>query len=161
MRVKITKEMRAAIQQAVEEAGSQSELARRSGVDQRNLSRYVSGLNTMTDHIWAALYPYCAKYLPEDYPAPLRERPILKTDFGADAEATPVTREDAKRFRSAVKLPLIYVGGMVSLNKMEEVLADGFQAVQIARALVRDTDFVNKLHSGEITRSNHTYRIRQ
>ena len=62
--------------------------------------------------------------------------------------------EYAKRFRAAVKLPLIYVGGMVSLNKMEEVLADGFQAVQIARALVRDTDFVNKLHSGEITRSD-------
>ncbi|MBQ1754863.1 MAG: NADH:flavin oxidoreductase, partial [Bacteroidales bacterium] len=36
---------------------------------------------------------------------------------------------------------------------MEEVLAAGFQGLQMARALVRDTDFVNKLHSGEIVRS--------
>ena len=61
--------------------------------------------------------------------------------------------EDAKRFRAAVKLPLIYVGGLVSLQKMEEVLAAGFEGLQMARALVRDTDFVNKLRSGELTRS--------
>ena len=61
--------------------------------------------------------------------------------------------EDAKKFRAAVKLPLIYVGGMVSRQKMEEVLAAGFDGLQMARALVRDTDFVNKLHAGEIDRS--------
>ena len=61
--------------------------------------------------------------------------------------------EDALKFRAAVNLPLIYVGGMVSRAKMEEVLAAGFQGLQVARALVRDTDFVNKLHSGEIDRS--------
>ena len=61
--------------------------------------------------------------------------------------------EDALKFRAAVKLPLIYVGGMVSRQKMEEVLAAGFQGLQMARALVRDTDFVNKLHSGEIDKS--------
>ena len=56
--------------------------------------------------------------------------------------------EDAKKFRQAVKLPLIYVGGMVSREKMEEVLNAGFVAVQMARALVHDTDFVNKLQNG-------------
>ena len=61
--------------------------------------------------------------------------------------------EDARKFRAAVKLPLIYVGGMVSRQKMEEVLAAGFQGLQMARALVRDTDFVNKLHRGEVDRS--------
>ena len=61
--------------------------------------------------------------------------------------------ERAKRFRAAVNLPLIYVGGLVSRQKMEEVLAAGFQGLQMARALVRDTDFVNKLKSGEIDRS--------
>ena len=59
--------------------------------------------------------------------------------------------EDAKEFRAAVKLPLIYVGGLVSLAKMEEVLAEGFQGLQMARALVHDTDFVNKLRSGTLT----------
>ena len=59
--------------------------------------------------------------------------------------------EDAKEFRAAVKLPLIYVGGLNTKEKMEEVLAAGFQGLQMARALVHDTDFVNKLHSGETT----------
>ena len=61
--------------------------------------------------------------------------------------------EDARKFRAAVKLPLIYVGGMVSLEKMEAVLSEGFCALQMARALVHDTDFVNKLRSGEVSRS--------
>lgn len=61
--------------------------------------------------------------------------------------------EDAKVFRANLKLPLIYVGGMVSKEKMEEVLDSGFVALQMARALINDTDFVNKLHSGEVTRS--------
>ena len=62
--------------------------------------------------------------------------------------------EDAREFREAVKLPLIYVGGMVSRSSIEEVLRAGFCAVQMARALVRDTDFVKKLGSGEVQRSD-------
>ena len=61
--------------------------------------------------------------------------------------------EDAKEFRAALKMPLIYVGGMVSKEKMEEVLGSGFVALQMARALVNDTDFINKLQRGELTRS--------
>ncbi len=61
--------------------------------------------------------------------------------------------EDARAFRAAVRLPLVYVGGMVSRASMEEVLGAGFDALQMARALIRDTDFVNKLHSGEVERS--------
>ena len=61
--------------------------------------------------------------------------------------------EDAKEFRAAVSLPLVYVGGLVSRQKMEEVLAAGFDGLQVARALFHDTDFVNKLRSGELERS--------
>ena len=61
--------------------------------------------------------------------------------------------EDAKVFRAHLKMPLIYVGGLVSKEKMEEVLDAGFIGLQVARALVHDTEFVNKLHNGEITRS--------
>ncbi len=57
--------------------------------------------------------------------------------------------EDAKKFRAALNMPLIYVGGLISRQKMEEVLDAGFCGLQIARALVHDTDFVNKLHKGE------------
>ena len=58
--------------------------------------------------------------------------------------------EEAKKFRAATKLPLIYVGGLISRAKMEEVLAAGFQGLQMARALIHDTDFVNKLQRGEL-----------
>ena len=61
--------------------------------------------------------------------------------------------DDAKIFRANLKLPLIYVGGLISKQKMEEVLDAGFTGLQMARALVHDTDFVNKLKSGEIERS--------
>lgn len=57
--------------------------------------------------------------------------------------------DDALEFRAAVRMPLIYVGGMVSREGIEKVLGHGFVAVQMARALVHDTDFVNKLRTGE------------
>ena len=61
--------------------------------------------------------------------------------------------EDARFFRANLSLPLIYVGGMVDRRQMEQVLDEGFVAFQMARALVRDTDFVNKLRREEICRS--------
>lgn len=61
--------------------------------------------------------------------------------------------EEAKLFRKELSLPLVYVGGLVSKAKMEEVLDAGFDALQMARALVNDTDFINKIKSGEIERS--------
>ena len=61
--------------------------------------------------------------------------------------------EDAKVFRANLKMPLIYVGGLISKDKMEEVLDAGFTGLQVARALVHDTEFVNKLQRVEITRS--------
>lgn len=61
--------------------------------------------------------------------------------------------ETAKKFREVLKMPLIYVGGMVKKDDMEMVLNNGFVAFQMARSLVHDTDFVNKLQSGEVTES--------
>ncbi|MBP5538909.1 MAG: NADH:flavin oxidoreductase [Bacteroidales bacterium] len=58
--------------------------------------------------------------------------------------------DEAKKFREALTMPLIYVGGLVSRQKMEEVLAAGFEGLQMARALVHDTDFINKLQRGEL-----------
>ena len=61
--------------------------------------------------------------------------------------------DTAMKFRKELKMPLIYVGGMVDKTDMEMVLDSDFVAFQMARALVQDTDFVNKLQSGEVTRS--------
>ena len=61
--------------------------------------------------------------------------------------------EDALKFRKALKLPLVLVGGLNSKESIEKALNSGFEFVSMARALVHDTDFVNKLRDGEITKS--------
>ncbi|MCR4964678.1 MAG: NADH:flavin oxidoreductase [Bacteroidales bacterium] len=61
--------------------------------------------------------------------------------------------ETAMKFRQAVKMPLIYVGGMTRKEDMEKVLDSGFVAFQMARAVLHDPDFVNKLQSGEVIES--------
>ena len=55
--------------------------------------------------------------------------------------------EDALKFRKALHMPLIYVGGLIARDKIEEVLNDGFQFVAMARALVNDPGFVNRMKS--------------
>lgn len=57
--------------------------------------------------------------------------------------------EDAKKFRKALDIPLIYVGGLVSKNMIEKVLDEDFVAVQMARSLLHDPGFVNKMKEGE------------
>lgn len=62
--------------------------------------------------------------------------------------------ENAKRFRRELKCPLVYVGGLVSRRGVERVLDEGFELVQMARALVNDPAFVNRMREGDInTRS--------
>ena len=53
--------------------------------------------------------------------------------------------EDALKFRKALHMPLIYVGGLIARDKIEEVLNDGFPFVAMARALVNDPGFVNRM----------------
>ena len=57
--------------------------------------------------------------------------------------------EDALRFREALKLPLVYVGGLVSREKIDMVLDSGFEFVAMARALLNTPDFVNRMKAGE------------
>jgi len=61
--------------------------------------------------------------------------------------------EDAIKFRKTLKMPLAFVGGLDSLETINKVLDSGFEFVEFARALVRDTDFINKLREGTCTRS--------
>lgn len=54
--------------------------------------------------------------------------------------------EDALKFREALPdMKFIYVGGLVAGDKIQEVLGHGFEAVQMARSLLNEPDFVNKL----------------
>lgn len=62
--------------------------------------------------------------------------------------------EDALKFREALNIPLVYVGGLVSRQKIEEVLNHGFEAVQMGRALLNEPDFVNRMRREENARCN-------
>lgn len=68
--------------------------------------------------------------------------------------------ESAKKFRTELPdVPFTYVGGLVSRQGIEQVLAEGFETVQMGRALVNDPNFVNKLRSGDpLTRSGCDHR---
>lgn len=56
--------------------------------------------------------------------------------------------EDALRFRQVISIPLIYVGGLTNRTDIDRVLSHGFEAVAMARALVNEPDFVNKMKHG-------------
>lgn len=60
----------------------------------------------------------------------------------------------ARRIRDAVSIPVGYVGGALSLNDMENLVAEGFAFVQLGRPTIRDPDFVRRLESGEIHASD-------
>lgn len=62
--------------------------------------------------------------------------------------------DDARLFRRELKLPLIYVGGVIDRKGADTVLDDeGFDFVQMGRALLNQPDFVNRmLHAGD---TNH------
>ncbi len=46
----------------------------------------------------------------------------------------------------------LYVGGLISREKIDEVLNDGFEFVSMARALLNDPSFVNKMKEDEHAR---------
>ena len=67
--------------------------------------------------------------------------------------------ENAKKFRAELKGPLVYVGGLVSREGIEKVLDEGFEMVQMARCLINDPAFVNKMKEGDLsTRSGCDHR---
>lgn len=63
--------------------------------------------------------------------------------------------EDAIKFRDAIKdIPLVYVGGLISREKIDEVLDKGFEFVQMGRALLNEPGFVNRMRAEEKVKCN-------
>lgn len=56
----------------------------------------------------------------------------------------------ARRFRDAVDLPLMLLGGVTQLATMERAMADGFDFIALGRALIRDPDLVRRMEAGEL-----------
>jgi 2,4-dienoyl-CoA reductase-like NADH-dependent reductase (Old Yellow Enzyme family) len=56
--------------------------------------------------------------------------------------------DHALRFRRALRMPLMLLGGINRLDTMERAMAEGFEFVALARALLREPDLVDRLRSG-------------
>jgi 2,4-dienoyl-CoA reductase-like NADH-dependent reductase (Old Yellow Enzyme family) len=59
-------------------------------------------------------------------------------------------REKALAFREALTMPLVLLGGINRLETMQRAMADGFEFVAMARALLREPDLVARLAAGEV-----------
>jgi hypothetical protein len=58
--------------------------------------------------------------------------------------------EDALKFQAAMPdFPFTYVGGVISRETADEVMKKGFPMLQMGRAVLEDTDFVNKMQADE------------
>ncbi|MCK2218517.1 NADH:flavin oxidoreductase [Actinomadura sp. ATCC 31491] len=53
--------------------------------------------------------------------------------------------EPARRFRAALRMPLVLLGGITRRATMDLAMAEGFEFVAMARALLREPDLVNRI----------------
>lgn len=61
--------------------------------------------------------------------------------------------DDARIFRRKLSMPLIYVGGVASRENADTALdKEGFDFVQMGRALINEPDFVNRMKADECHR---------
>ncbi len=61
--------------------------------------------------------------------------------------------EQAQQVRAAVRLPLVYLGGVTDLDGLAQVQAAGFELVGVGRALIRSPDLIARFAEGSTTRS--------
>ena len=117
--MELDKIMRDAIVAAVNAPGyNQSRLGEKSGVSQRNISRYISGqTNSISDRIWRDLFPFVKEYLPPEYQAAYEEG-TQKRDKVAPP-AVPNTIRNTPELRECIKDAMLEKGirGAVELCK--------------------------------------------
>lgn len=114
--MKITHEIIEKLREAVENNGGAVMLARKSGVDAANISRYLNGkVNSIGDDNWAKLAPY------------LRESSSISTTRAATISNTPELRECIKdaMMRKGITTPaeLTRLIGYDSVSTMERLLS--------------------------------------
>jgi 2,4-dienoyl-CoA reductase-like NADH-dependent reductase (Old Yellow Enzyme family) len=61
--------------------------------------------------------------------------------------------EHARQIRAAVTLPLVLLGGVTDRAGMDTAMAEGFEFVAMARALLREPDLVNRIADDAYTKS--------
>jgi 2,4-dienoyl-CoA reductase-like NADH-dependent reductase (Old Yellow Enzyme family) len=66
-------------------------------------------------------------------------------------------REQALQVRAAVRLPLVFLGGVTTRSVVDQAMTDGFQFVAMARALLREPDLVRRMQQDASTPSLCTH----
>ena len=61
--------------------------------------------------------------------------------------------EQARKVREAVRLPLVLLGGIVSLDNLETAMDEGFEFVAMGRALIADPTLVRDMERGVVRRT--------
>ncbi|MEM9705762.1 MAG: NADH:flavin oxidoreductase [Pseudomonadota bacterium] len=56
--------------------------------------------------------------------------------------------DNARQIRSAVNMPLAYLGGIQSKDGFQQALSDGFDCVALGRVLVHDANLINQWRDG-------------
>jgi len=59
----------------------------------------------------------------------------------------------ARKVRSAVRMPLVLLGGITALGHLEAALTEGFELSAMARALIHDPALIAKFASGAVQKS--------
>jgi 2,4-dienoyl-CoA reductase-like NADH-dependent reductase (Old Yellow Enzyme family) len=59
----------------------------------------------------------------------------------------------ARRFREALKLPLILLGGITRRSTVADAMSEGFEFVAVGRGLLREPDLVNRWRAGDESES--------
>jgi 2,4-dienoyl-CoA reductase-like NADH-dependent reductase (Old Yellow Enzyme family) len=58
--------------------------------------------------------------------------------------------EEAKQIKNGVQIPVIYIGGIKTADDINLALDNGFEFVQVGRALIHDNEFVNNIKKTSI-----------
>jgi 2,4-dienoyl-CoA reductase-like NADH-dependent reductase (Old Yellow Enzyme family) len=61
--------------------------------------------------------------------------------------------EASRVVRQAVRMPLAYIGGVKSLDNVQQLMEEGFDCIALARALIHDPALVANWRSGAVARS--------
>ena len=73
-----------------------------------------------------------------------RRRPLLPEYPFEEAYFLPYARQ----FRAALSMPLVLLGGINRLDTIERALDEGFEFVQMGRALLREPDLLAAMRTG-------------
>lgn len=62
--------------------------------------------------------------------------------------------QDALKIRKAVSIPVVLIGGICSVEDLDTAMHEGFEFVEVGRAIIKDHDIVNKWHRGDVAASD-------